>query len=100
MACRFEVMLSGERAHQLPDARRALDEADRIEAALTVFRETSELMRVNRLAADGPVVVDGEVFALLETCRTLATETGGAFDITSTPLSRRWGFLRREGRLP
>ena len=26
--------------------------------------------------------------------------TGGAFDVTSTPLSRCWGFLEREGRLP
>src|ERR671918_2877963 len=31
---------------------------------------------------------------------SLHRETGGAFDITSTPLSRCWGFLRREGRLP
>ena len=33
-------------------------------------------------------------------CAALSRDTDGAFDITSTPLSRCWGFLRREGRLP
>ena len=37
---------------------------------------------------------------LLADCQRLHHETGGTFDITSTPLSRCWGFLRREGRLP
>jgi thiamine biosynthesis lipoprotein len=100
MACRFEVTLSSENARDVPAARLALDEADRIEAALTVFRDTSELMRVNRDAAGRRVRVSEELFALLRLCRTLSDATGGAFDITSTPLSRCWGFLRREGRLP
>jgi len=100
MACRFEVTLSSERAGDVPAARLALDEADRIEAALSVFRDTSELTRVNRCAAIEPTAVSQELFALLRVCRTLSDTTGGAFDITSTPLSRCWGFLRREGRLP
>jgi thiamine biosynthesis lipoprotein len=44
--------------------------------------------------------VDADLFALLVRCRDLHGRTAGAFDITSTPLSRCWGFLRREGRLP
>jgi thiamine biosynthesis lipoprotein len=100
MACRFEITLSGEDARHVAAARDALDEADRLEAALTVFRESSELMRVNRLAAEAPVDVDAELFALLDRCRTLHTETDAAFDITSTPLSRCWGFLARSGHLP
>jgi len=100
MACRFEVTLSGEDARHVSAARDALDEADRLEAALTVFRDSSDLMRVNRRAAHEPVAVDEELFALLDRCRTLHAETEGAFDITSTPLSRCWGFIVREGRLP
>lgn len=100
MACRFEVALSGEHARHLADAREALNEADHVEAALTVFRETSDLMRVNRLAGDGPVAVGAPLFDLLCHCRDLFAATDGAFDVTSTPLSRCWGFLRREGRLP
>ncbi len=100
MACRFEITLSGEDAADVPAARAALDEADRLEEALSVFRDTSHLTAINRTAADAPVAIDAELFALLDTCRRLHDDTGGAFDITSTPLSRCWGFLHREGRLP
>ncbi len=100
MACRFEVTLSDEDARHVPAARAALDEVDRIEDVLTVFRDGSEVARVNREAASGPVTVSPLLFSLLERCRTLHEATGGAFDPTSTPLSRAWGFLAREGRLP
>jgi FAD:protein FMN transferase len=100
MACRFEITLAGEDARHVPAARDALREADRLEGALSVFRDTSDLTRINRHAADAPVDVDEELFTLLARCRELHTETGGAFDITSTPLSRCWGFLMRQGRLP
>ena len=100
MACRFEITLAGEDARHVPAARDALREADRLEASLSVFRDTSDLTRINRHAADAPAEVDAELFALLARCRELHADTGGAFDITSTPLSRCWGFLMRQGRLP
>ena len=100
MACRFEILLDGADDRHAVAAREALDEADRLESALSVFRETSELSRVNRTAAQGPATVDADLFALLDRCRGLHAQTAGAFDITSTPLSRCWGFLKREGRLP
>jgi thiamine biosynthesis lipoprotein len=100
MACRFEITLSGEDAGHVTAAREALDEVDRIEAALSVFRETSELVRVNREANLRATATDGDLFSLLLACARLHQETQGAFDVTSTPLSRTWGFLKREGRLP
>src|SRR6476659_5764532 len=100
MACRFEILLDGADERHAAAAREALDEADRLEAELSVFRATSALSRVNQAAAETPVAVDADLFALLVRCRDLHGRTAGAFDITSTPLSRCWGFLRREGRLP
>jgi thiamine biosynthesis lipoprotein len=100
MACRFEVTLSHEDARHVDAARAALDEAERVEAVLTVFRDTSEVSAVNREAASVPVAVGGLLYALLERCRALHAATGGAFDPTSGPLTRCWGFLAREGRLP
>jgi thiamine biosynthesis lipoprotein len=81
-------------------ATEALDEVDRLEALLTVFRESSEVSKLNSHAAKTPVRVSSELFALLVLCQRLHRETGGAFDITSGPLTRCWGFLRRQGRLP
>src|SRR6185503_13564589 len=39
-------------------------------------------------------------FDLLQRCRALHAATGGAFDPTSGPLTRVWGFLARQGRRP
>jgi len=100
MACRFEITLSGERAAEIPAAREALEEAERLEALLSVFRETSEISRLNQQAGVGAITASDDVVALLSRCQDLSESTGGAFDITSTPLSRCWGFLRREGRVP
>lgn len=100
MACRFEIVLPGEDRDRVPEARAALDEADRLEQLMTIFRNSSDLSRINQDAHAGPVTADAELFGLLEECAALHDATGGAFDITSTALSHCWGFLRRGGRLP
>jgi thiamine biosynthesis lipoprotein len=100
MACRFEVTLPSEDARHVDAAREALDEVDAIEDALSWFRQTSEVSRVNREAGAGGVAVSPGLFALLSLCRELSTATGGAFDPASTALSRCWGFLERRPRLP
>ncbi len=100
MACDFEITLASDDAAGVPAARAALDDVDRVEAELSVFRESSAVCDVNRRAAHEAVPVGADLFALLQLSGELHDATGGAFDITSTPLSRCWGFLRREGRLP
>jgi thiamine biosynthesis lipoprotein len=67
---------------------------------LTVFRDTSEVAALNRVAATAPVAASPALFALLERSAELHAHTGGAFDVTATPLSRCWGFLKRDGRVP
>src|SRR5215831_14230154 len=99
MACRFEVMLSEEDAGDMTAARAALDEADEVEDVLTVFRDSSEVSGLNRRAGQESVAVSPALFALLTRTAALHAATDGAFDITSTPLSRCWGFLAREGRV-
>jgi FAD:protein FMN transferase len=100
MACRFEVTLPGEDARHIEAARAALDEVDRVEDALTVYRDSSEVAEVNRAAAARDVRVGPHVLTLLRRSQALHAATDGAFDVTSMPLSRCWGFLRRAGRLP
>jgi thiamine biosynthesis lipoprotein len=100
MACRFEVTLPSEEARHVEAARAALDEVDAIEDALTWFRDTSEVSRVNSGAASAPIAVGPSLFALLSLCRELHAATQGAFDPASTALSRCWGFLERHPRLP
>jgi FAD:protein FMN transferase len=100
MACRFEVLLSGEDHRHTAAAREALAEADRLDAAWSIYREDSAVTRLNRGAAAAPVAVDAELFGLLARARDLWRRSDGAFDITTTPLSRCWGFIARDGRIP
>jgi FAD:protein FMN transferase len=100
MACRFEVLLSGEDRRDTTAAHDALAEADRLDATWSIFRDDSAVSILNRQAAAAPARVDAELFALLARAQTLWQRTDGAFDVTTTPLSRCWGFVTREGRIP
>lgn len=100
MACRFEVTLPSGAAANLAAARQALDEIDRLEDQLTVYRDTSEVAFINRAAPLGPVAVESGLFGLLALSQRIHEETEGAFDITAGPLIRCWGFFRRQGRVP
>jgi thiamine biosynthesis lipoprotein len=101
MATRFELVLHGENATRLRSAgEAALKEVERLEAQLSLYRPSSEIARVNALAAREPVRVSPPVFRLLQHARQLQHETGGAFDITAAPLVRCWGFMHGTGHLP
>lgn len=101
MACRFEIVLPGKPSPQaVQSAVDALDLVGQLEEQLSVFRSTSRLSELNRRAASEPVPVDGDLFELLQQALALSKATEGAFDITSTPLWRLWGFAQGKGRVP
>lgn len=101
MACQFQVYLNaGQYIQGTEAALSALDLLGDLEERLSFFRPASRLSGINQHAADGPVEVDPDLFELLEVALRLHAETGGAFDITSTPLWEAWGFARRQGALP
>jgi len=78
----------------------AFEEIERVEEAFSNYRASSELSRINRLAAQQAVTTDPEMFALLETAQAHGRRSDGAFDVTVGPLMRAWGFFRGEGRYP
>jgi thiamine biosynthesis lipoprotein len=100
MACDFAVRYHDVDRYQGGAMLAAFDEIEAVEDQLTVYRDESEVVEVNRLAAEEPVQVSDKLFALLQLAEKLHRETEGAFDITGTPLSRVWGFFRRAGCLP
>jgi thiamine biosynthesis lipoprotein len=81
----FEAWLVGEDEEHLKDVAMAiLDEVGRLDERLSRFDPRSEIARINRLAGRGEVLVDREVFALLQTCGRAWRDTDGAFDIAAT----------------
>jgi len=101
MACEFEVLLNaGQYTIATEAALAALDLVDQLELQLSVFRDDSEVSQINRTAHLEPVNVEPRLFDLLELAAQIHYDTGGAYDITSGPLTKLWGFFRRQGRVP
>lgn len=101
MACEFQVDLNaGQYPQGTPAALKALELISHLEDQMSVFRPESEISRLNRTAAEGPVQVESRLFDLLALAWRLNEETAGAFDVTSGPLWRAWGFARRQGSVP
>lgn len=101
MATRFEWVLWGQTPERLRAAgEEALDEVDALESALSRYRASSDIGRVNAGAAAGPVRVSPSTFRLLERARSLTDATDGAFDITVGSLLRAWGFVGGTGCRP
>lgn len=81
-------------------AHQALNEVDRLEAQMTVYRDDSEIAGINRDAFGREVQVEEGLFELLRLGIELHRRTRGAFDFTAGALARCWGFHQRQGRLP
>ena len=101
MATRFEIVLHGDDPVAVRAAgEEALAEVERIEAQLSLYRNTSEIAHLNARAAREAVRVSPALFRLLDHAARLSAETGGAFDITIAPLVRCWGFIGGTGKMP
>jgi len=101
MGTRFTVYLydtEAEREHEVFQA--VFEEIERIEKTFSRFLASSEIVRINDEASQGPVVTDPEVFNLLVFAKELSEKTEGAFDITIGRLSRAWGFAERRPAIP
>jgi thiamine biosynthesis lipoprotein len=67
----------------------------RIDAAMSPYKETSELSRLNREAAKRPVEVSAELFGLLAQSVAFSRLSGGAFDVTYAGAGHLYDFRRR-----
>jgi thiamine biosynthesis lipoprotein len=100
MATTFEILFPFGTSEATSAAEAALDEIDRLEDKLSVYRPESEVSRLNQRATLEPVPVEENLFQLLSDCARLTQETSGAFDVSIGALIKAWGFYRRAGRVP
>jgi len=100
MGSYFEVRLSARTPGAVDLSCRALDLIEELETQLTVYRDDSEISRLNATAHLGPVPVERQLFGLLETAVGLSRETRGAYDVTAGALSEAWGFVKGPKRVP
>ena len=89
--------------HEDPaEAERAIDaviaEMHRIDALMSTYKPESQLSRVNREAAAGPVTVDPELARLVARALEFSEMSGGAFDITYASVGYLYDY--RAGKHP
>ncbi|MBN1531046.1 MAG: FAD:protein FMN transferase [Spirochaetes bacterium] len=89
------TVVAPDRDVALQAAEAAFAEMARIEKLMSPRLEGSDVSRINRGAAAGPVQVSRETCRVLEAAAALAEETGGAFDVTFVPLGRIWDYRRK-----
>lgn len=100
MATEFGVLMNPEPAGQVMHASEALDLVGAVERQLTVYRDDSEVSRLNAAAAGRPVEVAENLFELLMLCGELTRLTDGAFDAATHAQIALWQRCRREDRIP
>jgi thiamine biosynthesis lipoprotein len=100
MATTFELALPFGTPNAWDMGEVVFDLLDALEAQMTVYRDTSEVANINRMAPVAPVVVEPQLFELLETAARITAETYGAFDVTAGALVKAWGFYRGPRRVP
>lgn len=72
-----------------------MDEMHRIDALMSPFKPDSELSRINREAAQKPVVISQEMFDLISRSLGFSKLSGGAFDITFSSVGYLYDYRER-----
>jgi thiamine biosynthesis lipoprotein len=72
----------------------------RIERLLSKYDPGSEISRVNDLTAGVPLPLSPETYSILNKALEISDKTGGAFDITVSPLVDIWRKYKMLERLP
>ncbi|MCD5401924.1 FAD:protein FMN transferase [candidate division NPL-UPA2 bacterium] len=96
-----EITIKGEEEARARQAiHHAFREIEKIHNLMNPFCEDSELSRLNREGAEGPVELGPDTFRVIQKSLRLSELSQGAFDITIAPLLRLWDAARKRGQLP
>jgi len=67
-------------------------EFDRLDAMMSVWKDGSDILRLNAAAGEHPVPVSPETREVLRIAHQISEQTGGTFDVTFAALSGLWKF--------
>jgi thiamine biosynthesis lipoprotein len=80
---------------------KVFDEFDRLDRLMSIWREGSDVLRINAAAGGAAVPVSPEVREIIRDAREVSEWTGGKFDVTFGALSGMWKFDHDlDGRVP
>jgi thiamine biosynthesis lipoprotein len=105
MSMGTELRLSAwtdDEAAVVPAFDEVFREFDRLDALMSVWKEGSDVVRLNAAAGRAPVPVSADTLAVLKAARQISEWTNGKFDVTFGALSGLWRFdaQNQDNRLP
>ena len=83
---------TNDEARAVQAFERAFDEFDRLDRLHSIWKDNSDVLRVNAEAGHAPVKVSAETIEVLQVARQVSEWTGGKFDVTFGALSGLWKF--------
>ncbi len=78
----------------------AMDEIKRLDSMMSLYKDESEITRVNLAAGEHSVTVSPEMIEMLEYAGRVSDLSGGVFDVTIGPLVVLWQMRLKEGTVP
>src|SRR5574341_128882 len=78
----------------------AMEELRRLDRMMSLYKDGSEITRVNLAAGEHSVTVSREMIEVVEHARRISELSGGAFDATIGPLVVLWQMKLKEGAVP
>jgi FAD:protein FMN transferase len=100
MASQFEIVLPFGTSEATAHARAAFELLEGLEQRLTVYRPSSPISRLNRIASSAAVPLEDDLFELFSLAERINRDTEGAFDISAGCLIKAWGFYRGPKHVP
>jgi thiamine biosynthesis lipoprotein len=101
MGTRFRLIVyAPDEAAARKASKEAFARVSALNAIMSDYVSTSELMRLCAKAGGPPVAVSPELFFVLSRAQDAARRSGGAFDVTVGPVVRLWRQARRSRQLP
>jgi len=75
-------------------------ELRRLDAMMSLYKDTSEMTKVNLAAGNHPVPVSPEMIEVVERASEISKLSDGVFDVTIGPLVVYWQMRLKEGQIP
>jgi thiamine biosynthesis lipoprotein len=98
------VVYAADQAAADQSAAAVYGRVDQLNSVLSDYGPDTEISRLSRRTADGPmpepVAVSEDLWRVLERGQAIARQTGGAFDVTVGPYMRLWRRARELRELP
>ncbi len=101
MGTQFRIVLYAvDEATAKKASRAAFDRVAALDAMMSDYRQSSELMQLCAKAGGPPVKASEELFFVLTKAEEASRLSDGAFDVTVGPVVQLWRLSRRTQRLP